>query len=233
MAERGSRRGALRVAGTAAAALLLLAPFAREASAQTCDGGVFAIVPLAPGDATVRMTRSKPVSSPGATGWALEACFVLAQHGPVPEQVSSTIAFSLEGQPNVFYDLAGAVLRPVGGMPATCQILPGGEHVLLASLAPLPPFAISEECCVFVEHPTTPSCELLPGHLDVIHVEIDTPLQPPYLVSVDLNGRERVVKSGGGGGGGGCGLTGIEFLGVPLALLALRARSGRGAGGGS
>jgi hypothetical protein len=94
--------------------------------------------------------------------------------------------------------------------------------------------AISEECCAIVRHPTTTTCELLPHEPDVVHIDIDTPSPPPPFVAVvSLVDRDRIVKSGGGGGGGGCGLTGIEFLGVPFALLALRARSGRRAGGAS
>jgi hypothetical protein len=215
-------------------AALVGAPIARSASAQACEGGIFAIPAVAPGGASVRMTRSAPAFFAGA-GWTLETCFVLAQHGSVTEPVSATLAVAIDAQPNVFYPLANATLRPVGGLPAQCQILPDGHHLALVSPGPLPPLSISEECCVLVVPPTTPTCEELPGEPDALHVELDTPSQPVYLVSIAVLDRDRTIVSGGGGGssGGGCGLTGIEFLGVPFALLALRARSGRRAGGGS
>lgn len=229
----GATRGARWVAGVSVAAALLVVPVARSASAQSCEGGIFAISALAPGGESVRMTRSTAVDTSGTgTAWALEACFVLAQHGSVPEPVTATIGVEIDAQPNVFYPLANATLRPVGGLPANCQILPGGQQLSLTSPGPLPPFAISQECCVLVLHPTTPTCEMLPGEPDALLVDIDTPSQPPYLVSIAVVDRDRPLAGGGSGSSssGGCGLTGIEFLGVPFSLLALRARSGRRAG---
>lgn len=206
---------------------------ARDASAQTCDAGVFASAVQAPAGASVRITRSVPVLDPGGTEWALQACFVLSQHGPAPAPVSATIDLRQPGHPAPFYRLDGAQLFSVGGLPSVCQVQSDELHLTLASTGPLPPHDISEECCVLAHHPTTPSCELLPHEPDDVHVKIDTPGQPAYLTSVAVADRKEggLSSGGGGGGGGGCGLTGIEFVGIPLALLVMRARSGRRLGG--
>jgi hypothetical protein len=218
------------VAVSSIAMALLLAPFARPAPAQTCDAGIFATQVQEPGGASLRMTRSTPVYSP-STGWALQACFVLAQHGTATGPVMATVDLRLAGQPSQpFYQLAGPQLYPVGGVPAICQVQTDQLHLSLASVAPLPPLAISQECCVYARHPTTATCELLPREPDVLHAEIVT-TPPQYVADVVVGDRSRGRVASGKIAF--CGLTGIELLGVPFALLALRARSGRRAGGAS
>ena len=231
---RGPTPGAWAVAVVSIAAAFALG-IARDAAAQTCDAGVFASRAQAPAGASARITRSAPIADPGGTEWALQVCFVLSQHGPAAAPVSATIDLRQPGQGVPFYLLDGAQLNPAGGLPTVCQIQPDELHLSLASAGPLPPNAISQECCVLAHHPTTPTCELLPHEPDDVHVEIDTPGQPLYITSIAVADRKGGVLSGGGssGGGGGCGLTGIEFLGVPFVLLAMRARSGRRAGGTS
>ena len=228
---RGPTPGARAVAVVSIAAAFALG-IARDASAQSCDAGVFASKAQAPAGASARITRSAPVLDPGGTDWALQVCFVLSQHGPAPAPVSATIDLRQPGQAVPFYRLDGAQLLSVGGLPSVCQVQPDELHLTFESAGPLPPNAISQECCVLAHHPTTHTCELLPREPDEVHVEIDTPGQPLYLTSIAVAD----VKGGGTGGGGssgGCGLTGIEFLGIPFALLAMRARSGRRVGGAS
>ena len=231
---RGPMPGARAVAVVSIAAAFALG-IARDASAQTCDAGVFASSAQAPAGANVRITRSAPMLDPGGTDWALQVCFVLSQHGPAPAPVSATIDLRQPGQGVPFYRLDGAQLLSVGGLPSVCQVQPDELHLTFESAGPLPPNTISQECCVFAQHPTTPTCELLPHEPDEVHVEIDTPGQPVYLTSIAVADRKGggLSSGGGGGGGGGCGLTGIEFVGIPLALLAMRARSGRRVGGRS
>ena len=228
---RGPTPGARAVAVVSIAAAFALG-IARDASAQSCDAGVFASKSQAPAGGSVRITRSTPILDPGGTDWALQVCFVLSQHGPAPAPVSATHRPATAGAGRSLLPArrraAALGRRAAVGLPGPARRAP--PHTRRAPGRCPRTRSPRSAACSRTTRPRPPaSCfRTSPTRCTSRSTRRETPCTS--LPSRSPTSREEAPAAGSSGG---CGLTGIEFLGIPLALLAMRARSGRRVGGRS